>query len=247
MNNFFGKEFSGESFVFLGMHHQIALAVLLILAAAMFLWQNPGEREKKMLRYGMAAVLLFNEATWHLWNGVNGIWSVQTMLPLHVCSVLVFLGAVMLITKNYTIYELMYFLGIGGAIQAYLTPDLGIYGFPHVRFFQVFISHGLIILSAIYMTAVEKYRPTPMSMLRVLGILAVYAAVIFPLNLWLGSNYLYIAHKPYDPSLIDMLAPWPYYIPQLAGIALIEFGILYLPFALVDSWRALRRRTGATA
>jgi len=26
-------------------------------------------------------------------------------------------------------------MGIGGALQALLTPDLGLYGFPHFRFF----------------------------------------------------------------------------------------------------------------
>lgn len=36
-----------------------------------------------------------------------------------------------------------------------LTPDAGLYGFPHVRFFQIFISHGSIVAAAVYMTAVE--------------------------------------------------------------------------------------------
>jgi hypothetical integral membrane protein (TIGR02206 family) len=66
----------------------------------------------------------------------------------------------MLITKNCLIYEFAYLIGIAGALQAVLTPDLGQYAFPHYRYFQVFISHGLIIISALYMTIVEGFRPT---------------------------------------------------------------------------------------
>ncbi|GAB4481644.1 MAG: hypothetical protein OHK0031_03670 [Anaerolineales bacterium] len=37
--------------------------------------------------------------------------------------------------EGIAIYELLYFMGIGGALQALLTPDVGIYGFPHYRYF----------------------------------------------------------------------------------------------------------------
>jgi len=83
---------------------------------------------------------------------------------------LVWLGGYMLVSKNYLVYEFAYFLGIGGALQALFTPDLGIYGYPHYRFFQTFISHGLIFTSAIYMTTVEGFRPTWKSVLRVMVI-----------------------------------------------------------------------------
>jgi uncharacterized membrane protein YwaF len=39
-------------------------------------------------------------------------------------------GAYMLVTRSYVVYEFAYFMGIASAIQALLTPDLGLYGFP---------------------------------------------------------------------------------------------------------------------
>ena len=59
-----------------------------------------------------------------------GTWSIQEHLPLHACSVLIWLAGLMLIRKDYRIYEFAYLMGIGGALQALLTPDIGIYGFP---------------------------------------------------------------------------------------------------------------------
>jgi uncharacterized membrane protein YwaF len=54
------------------------------------------------------------------------------------------------------------------------------------------------------------------------------------INLGLGSNYLFINHKPPTASLIDLLPAWPYYIPFLELIGLATFTILYLPFAIKD-------------
>ena len=162
------------------------------------------------------------------------------MLPLHLCSALVWLGAIMLITKNYQVYEFMYLMGIGGAIQALATPDLGIYGFPHFRFFQTFISHGLIVTSAIYMTIVEEFRPTWKSLIRVAIWMNIYAVIIFLINNAIGSNYLMVNGKPDTPSLLDLLPPWPVYILYMEAIGIITVLVLYLPFALRDRRNSFR-------
>jgi hypothetical integral membrane protein (TIGR02206 family) len=185
----------------------------------------------------LALILWGNEISWHYWNYAVGRWTVQTMLPLHLCSVLVWVGALMLVTKNYSIYEFMYFLGIGGALQAILTPDLGIYGFPHFRFFQTFISHGLIITSSIYMTVVEGFRPTWRSLVRVAVWMNVYMVIVYFINSAIGSNYLMINGKPLTPSIIDLMPPWPIYILYLEVLGFITFILLYIPF-LIKDWRA---------
>jgi hypothetical integral membrane protein (TIGR02206 family) len=68
--------------------------------------------------------------------------------------------------------------------------------------------------------------------------------VIFFVNQAIGSNYLFVAHKPTTPTLIDLLAPWPWYILQLEVIALALCLVLYLPFAIKD-WSASRRTVPA--
>jgi hypothetical integral membrane protein (TIGR02206 family) len=182
----------------------------------------------------LALILLVNEIAWHYWNHVVGRWTIQTMLPLHLCSVLVWAGALMLLTKSYRIYEFMYFMGIAGAVQALATPDLGIYGFPHFRFFQTFISHGLIVTSAIYMTVVEGFRPTLKSIPRVVIWMNVYALIVFFINSAIGSNYLMINHKPELPSLLDLLPEWPVYILYMELIGFVSILLLYFPFAAKD-------------
>ncbi|MFZ5808231.1 MAG: TIGR02206 family membrane protein [Chloroflexota bacterium] len=232
--NIFAKDWTGAPFHFLGIEHLTALFLLVVLNFLLFRLRGAKEEQRRRAALMMAAILWLNEVGWHVWNYAVGQWTIQTMLPLHVCSLLVWTSGFMLVAKNYTIYEFCYFLGIGGAMQALLTPDLGIYGFPHYRFFQTFISHGLIITAAIYMTVVEGFRPTWKSFVRVAVIANLYMGVVFVINSWIGSNYMFINHKPETPSLLDLLPPWPYYLLYEELIGFVVFLLLYLPFALMD-------------
>ena len=128
-------------------------------------------------------------------------------------------------------------MGIGGAMQALLTPDVGIYGFPHYRFFQTFISHGLLVSAPLYLTIVEGFRPTWKSLVRVIVGMNLYMLVVFFINQAIGSNYLFVAHKPYTPSLLDVLPAWPIYLLYIEAIGIAVSLLLYLPFAIHD-WRA---------
>jgi hypothetical integral membrane protein (TIGR02206 family) len=236
MDPFFIKEFTGGPFQLFSTSHLIALGI--ILAAIVFLVVSRNRlspTQQRRLRLGAAILLIVNELAWHAWNLLTNQWTLQTMLPFHLCSVLVWLSAYMLIKKSFRIYEFAYLLGIPGALQALLTPDLGIYDFPHFRYFQVFISHGLIVLSALYMTLVEKYRPIPRSLLRVLIFANLYMVVITGLNFIIGSNYLFTAHKPETASLLDILPPWPWYLLIIELLGIVFVGIFYLPFAIKDA------------
>lgn len=234
MTELFAANYHGQAFQFLGTAHLAALGVLVLLNLFLIQFRNASDGTKAIIRWVLALILWGNEIAFHYWNYAVGKWTIQTMLPLHLCSVLVWVGALMLVTKSYRIYEFMYFMGIAGAIQALATPDLGIYGFPHFRFFQTFISHGLIVTSAIYMTVVEGFRPTWKSMVRVAVWMNIYALIVFFINSAIGSNYLMINHKPELPSLIDLLPPWPVYILYMELIGIISMLLLYLPFAAKD-------------
>ena len=143
-------DYHGKPFVLFDQIHLITLGVIAFIILLIVFSRNKfSEQKKQDVGDTMAGILILNEISWHLWNYFSGQWTLQTMLPLHVCSILVWLSAWMLIKKSYRIYEFAYFMGIGGALQALLTPDIGIYGFPHYRFFQTFISHGFIIIAAI--------------------------------------------------------------------------------------------------
>lgn len=216
------------------------MLIILLLNLYLLRFKRKDESTRIKLRFTLAIILLLDESAWHLWNIYHGTWKIQEHLPLHACSLLIWLSGVMLLNKNYRIYEFAYFMGIGGAIQALFTPDIGIYGFPHFRFIQTFISHGLLVTATIYLTTVEGLRPTWRSMGRVILWLNIYMVVIFGVNQLIGSNYLFVARKPPGPTLLDVLPEWPWYILVIEAIGLVNFLLLYLPFIIKD-WHAARR------
>jgi hypothetical integral membrane protein (TIGR02206 family) len=240
MDSFFSYSYTGNPFAFFGAAHIGALLAIFLLNIYLLRYRNKDESVRRKVRLTMAIILWVNEATLHSWNIVYGTWSIQEHLPLHACSVLIWLAGWMLIRKDYRIYEFAYLMGIGGALQVLLTPGLGIYGFPHFHFIQTYISHGLLVTSAIYMTTVEGLRPTWKSVMRVAIIANLYLLVMFGINQLIGSNYLFVAHKPAGPTVLDALPAWPVYILYMEAIGMITFLLLYLPFAIRD-WLAKRR------
>lgn len=236
MSQFFAGNYTGPAFQLFGAAHIAALAFLVALNIYLIRFKTAGADTKRTIRWTLAIILWTAETLWHIWNIAVGKWNIQNLLPLNLCSALIWLSGFMLIFKNQRIYEFAYFLGIGGAMQYLLTPDLGIYGFPHFRYFQTFTAHGLLVTSAIYMTVVEGFRPTWKSVLRVAFWANVYMVIIYFVNTAIGSDYLFINGKPATASIMDLLPAWPYYIIYLELIGVATILLLYLPFIIKD-WR----------
>jgi len=236
VSGYFGSEFEGGKFIFYSTSHNLALLILLVFFVSIYLLRQKLKNAPvdKIVRYTLAATLILQELALNVWRLANGTWSVANSLPLHLCGVAIVLSAVMLINRNYSLYELNYFWGLGGAIQALLTPDIGIYSFPHFRFFQFFLSHGLIIAASLYLTFTAGFRPRHKSIWKVFAITNIYLVFIAGFNWLTGGNYLFICHKPVDGSLMDMMGPWPWYIFTLEFVAVISFYIYYAPFGISD-------------
>lgn len=239
--NYFAKDYAGPPFELFGPGH-LAFIVFFILFNLSFIYirRIKDETFRRNFRYGMAIATLIIESVWHTWKLAIGEWTMQEMLPFHLCSMFVFVNVAMLITRNKTLYEFSYLLGIAGALQAVLTPNAGIYGIPHVRAVQTILAHGLLLSEPIYLTVVEGFRPTWASFPRVLIGANLYMVAVYGLNLLIGSNFMYVMHKPETASLMDMLGPWPWYLLAVEAIGLVMMLILYLPFIIMD-WRKKRQ------
>ena len=236
MKQLFATQVEGEPFILFGFGHLVAIGLLLLAVMSLPLIRKYwDERGKLNFRYGLIIWILGWEIAWQVWSYYDGSWSIQTHLPLHVCGLFSWLSMYMLSTKSYRIYELDYFAGIGGAMQAIFTPDTGGLGFPHFRAFQIFASHGGIIVAAMYMTIVEDYRPTLKSFKQIILWANIYMLLIFFVNMALGSNYMFISYKPTDfNSVLDYLATWPWYVLELEVIGIAIFILLYIPFLIKD-------------
>mgnify|MGYP000088298119 CR=1 FL=1 len=232
MYNWFGVDATGIEFSFLSFMHLTALTIITLLLILLYSgrkYLRGNQRMRAIVRYGLVVVLALSEIFLQIWNISNDQWNWADSLPLQLCSLSLVLSIILLLTRSYAIYEVVFFIGIVGALQAVLTPALD-YSFPHLRFFHFFIAHFAIIAASLYMTWVEGYRPTFRSVIKTMAALQLLLPFIIAVNYWTGGNYMFLARKPITVSLLDMLGPWPWYLFMLEGIAFGLFLFLYLPF-----------------
>lgn len=222
--------------------HMAALIAALAAPAAIIALRKVLRTEGwgQRFRIGMALALAACEAALQLSYAFDGGWSAGT-LPFQLCSLTLLLSAAALAFRWQGLYPIVFFLGTLGALQALLTPNLT-QPFPHFRYFHFFIAHIGIISAAVYLLAVERYRPTLRSALLALlwlHLLAVPAALV---NIWTGTtNFMFLARKPSTASLLDALAPWPWYLLQLELVAvalcLLLLGIAKLAYLIIGRVR----------
>ncbi|MBK1644886.1 TIGR02206 family membrane protein [Thiocapsa imhoffii] len=222
-------------FILFGLAHLSALFVIGTLSILIARFSRDGLSAASQYRFGVAlAVLLIAQEILHLWYQTNYQDRLLTsVLPLHLCGLSVLLTVWTLIARTYLTYEILYFWAWGGTLQALLTPDLE-QGFPDPAFLTFFLGHGLVIVGVLYATLVYRFRPHVISIFKSLGALAITAALIAPINLWLGSNYLFLSQKPEQTSLMDVLGPWPWYLVSLTALAFVSSVLWYLPFYIKD-------------
>ncbi|GAE36928.1 YwaF family protein [Halalkalibacter akibai] len=213
--------------LFLSIDHLLVLFIFIVFVFSLYLFRSS---IKDPIRWLLIGLLAGSEISLIVWSLAVGQWDIRFNLPLQLCTISLYFCLVMLITRNYFIFEVVYFFGLAGALQAMLTPDL-FYTFPHFRFFHFFIAHIAIILAILlYMVWVEEFSVSMKSVFKSMIVLNILAMIAFIANLMTGANYMFLARKPANPSILDYLGPYPWYILSLELLALIMFILLYLPF-----------------
>ncbi|MBL0387563.1 TIGR02206 family membrane protein [Tumebacillus sp. ITR2] len=222
-------------FILFDWHHDLALLLILAAVLLTYIYRKKlrGPSANLRFRVVLAALLLLCEISLESWQAYEGAWTLDFSLPLQLCSISLLLAILMLLSKSYRLFEFMFLAGLGGALQALLTPDLGNYAFPHFRTFEFFIGHGAVVVACFFMVFVERYRPTFGSVWRSFAALNVLALVVYGLDLLTGGNYMFLAHKPSNASILDVLGPWPWYLLSLEGVALAMHLLFWAPFALL--------------
>jgi hypothetical integral membrane protein (TIGR02206 family) len=215
----------------------IALTFSTPLALSAIVRWCHGEIAARVISWAFVSLLIGDRVGWLILLARDGELTAQTAAPLNLCDWAAIMAVVTLVYPNQWTYELCYFWALGGTLQALLTPDLS-YGFPDLRFIGFFALHGGVIAAMLFMTLGLGMRPVPLSIVRALAWSALYAAFVMAANAMLGTNFGYLRAKPAHPSLLDYLAPWPYYLAQLALLAILSCLVYYAPFFIIDRLRA---------
>ncbi len=213
--------------------HLAAIAATIALAAGLALWvrNTASAAVVRAVCWFIALGLAVNELIFY---GVGLSFSLQIFLhdymPIHVCGVAAWLTIWMLLRRNQWTFEIIYFLGLGGTFQAIITPSMSD-GFPAYRFWQFFITHGLIVAGVAVATWGLRMRPRPGSVARVFAYTNIYLVIAAVVDRLVGANYMFLCAPPTGASPFFFL-PWPWYLAFLEVVALAIMLLLNLPFYL---------------
>lgn len=225
----------GPPFILFGTAHlwAIGLTVLVPLVLALMSRVAKSEALVRIVRWAFAAWLIGTYILWYWVIFSNGWQSARTLLPMHLCDWATILAIVTCLRPKQRTYELAYFWGLAGTLQALVTPDLE-YNFPDLRFIVFFAFHGGVIAAVFYLTLGAKMRPYLASIPRVLAWCVVYLAAAGTVDWLFKVNFGFLREKPPTGSLLDLMGPWPWYIGALMVLGIVFIGILYLPFWIAD-------------
>ncbi len=217
-----------------GMEHLVTVGIGGTVVIALLIMGRSGDRGRR----GAAALLAFaNLSAYPLsqaaWMSLGQPVAIDNLLPFHLCDIAAFLAGFALLTRQATLCALTYFWGLAATFQALLTPAIGV-GFPAWPFVMFFVQHFAIVATALHLPWVEGWRPKdPLwrSPVEVMGWSVIYLIFAMTVNRVLGTNFGFATRPPDNPSLIDHLGPWPWYLFSLLGIAALLFLLLALPYA----------------
>ena len=175
------------------------------------------------LRIALIVLVTFNETAWTLYRHVVvGIPLVEN-LPLHLCDLAVILLLAGLITRRTRLAELSYFVGVPGALLAIIFPAVSETGaIRTIAELRYFTTHIAIVAGGFYLTYGRQQYPQVRAAFRALIFVHVYAILITPVNLMIGTNYFFTLSAPAE---IGWVARQPHgvFLGGVSAIFLITF------------------------
>ncbi len=248
-------------FVFGSLAHVVPLALFLVLCimVPLLVRRAGSDSVRDRVALGITLALYVHEVVYEIYWFAIGAWTVGNCLHLHMCSLALAFLPVFYFSSGEglprrVLFELLYFFGLGGALQALFTPDIGMHGFPELKYFNYFFAHGTIVLGVVYAAALYRIDLTWRSWLRIAGGTVAMCLAMFGINQLLGllppyevGNYFMMGYPPPTGSVIDVFAavfgPAPWYLAGLIAMGLAVNAVITLPYTI----RAIARRRGARA
>ena len=212
-----------------GLVHLLILGSVPFLAVLLAMLQRGLGSASRGPRYALAVALFLSYALYYGYWAIHGRRMFPDHLPLELCDASLWLLIFVMLTLKPIFFDLAYYFALAGASMSLLTPNLPECS-PLFLSVQFFVDHGLIVAAVLYLVWSRQAEPRPGSVLRAMLALNCLAAISGCADFFFKTDYMFLRAKPQTPSALDLLGPWPWYLLSCEGVALVFFGLLYLPF-----------------
>ncbi|MFP7296719.1 TIGR02206 family membrane protein [Neobacillus niacini] len=221
-----------QTFTFFSTTHVVTL-LLFFLACFLFVYfRTKLKLYQQFLKWSLFTALILCEVSMHLWLILTKQWEVGD-LPLQLCSLSTFLSLYLFLKKNQKVFNLLFFIGLIPPILSMVTPDI-VYQFPHFRFLKYFLHHSAIPLAVLYFILFEGYRVPRKAIFTGFITLNIIAIPIFFLNIWLDTNFFFLASPSETETLLSFFGSGIMYYINLEIVGLLVFIITYVPMGILQ-------------
>src|SRR5438874_8857713 len=158
--------------------HLVPLAILVVVASLLCAAarRTPG-RWLEWVAVIIAVAIVITELSWQPYVMANHSWSSAYSLPVQLCDVGGFVAAAALIWRQLLLIEIAYFWGLGGTLQALLTPDLSDH-FPSFPYLQFYATHDLVVLAALFLVIGLGLQPRAGAVRRTFLLSLAFAVIV---------------------------------------------------------------------
>ncbi len=222
----------GHGFAHFDGYHCLWFALLAVCAVVISIqYQKSSPAGRQKWRRGMAIAILLDEVWKMFWLAVGGNYTLE-FLPLHLCSINIFIIAWHAWRPNKTLDNYLYGVCIPGAVAAMLFPTWSVLpalNFMHLHSFTI---HMMLIIYPIMQVVGGDIRPEVRQLPKCVLFTALMAVPVYLFNLVFDTNFMFLMYaEEGNPLLIfeNLFGSHLIGIPVLGGLFLaVMYGILYL-------------------
>ena len=228
----------GVGFDQFGALHLVWLTVFAALVIGNYFWYRKlSEKGRKIWKLSCAGLLIADEVFKVVMLVIGGRYQ-ASYLPLHLCSINIFLITIHAIKPYKLLGGYLYTVGIPGAMAALLFPSwtaLPLGNFMHIHSFTV---HMLLAGYPIVLAAAGELAPSVKKLHQYLLLLVAMAIPIYGINLLLDTNFMFLmSADPGNPLyLFEQL--WGSHLLGFPVIIAAVLVVMYVPLVI------LRKRKG---
>ncbi len=235
-----------RSFQPYGTSHWVLIALIVVGSLALALL---GRRYRTVATAGaharvFAAIIVALFLPLLVYRLVPPQWNLHVALPFHLCDLAWMAAAYALWSGRQWAFALTYYWGLTLTPQAMVTPALDSPDFPHLDFIEFWAQHVLVVWAAVYLTWGVGMRPTWRSYRHALLITLGWMAVMLVVNEALGTNYGFLNSKPDNPSMLDLLGGWPWYLAVEVALGAAAWALVTWPWTRATRHQAATRPPG---
>ncbi|MBQ6717418.1 MAG: YwaF family protein [Clostridia bacterium] len=228
----------GAGFDLFGTVHLSWLAAFVILAvAASIIYRKLSPKARNIMRIAVASLILLDEGWKWVFLFIGNRYE-HSYLPLHLCSINVFLVAFHIFKKSKIVENFLYAFCIPAGIIALLTPSwtaLPPVNFMHIHSFSI---HILLALYPLMLVVGGDIKPdikmAPKCLLLLLGM----GIIVLGVNFLCDTNFMFLMRTDDISFLVlfkGVFGAHQWAFPILLPIVL---AVMYLPIVIINSKKA---------